>query len=94
MGAEARPALLRRAAGDLDEAYRRAARLADRLDAARLQDARLEDQRESASAAMREVVDAMALVVAAARGGTAAEAEDAATGYATAVGALRSLPAS
>lgn len=93
MGPEARVVLLRRAADDLDEAYRRTARLADRLDAAELQDARLEGQRQDAAAALQEVVSAMSLVVVAAREGTALEAEDAATGYATAVGTLRSLPA-
>ena len=82
---------LRRAAADLDDAYDRTARLADRLEAARLQDTRLEDQRAAAAVALQDVVGAMSLVVVAARQGDPADAENAAAGFTTAVAALRRL---
>lgn len=91
VGAEARVPALRRAAPDLEAAYERTARIADRLEAARLRDTRLERQRAEAAVALQDVVGAMSLVVVAARRGAPADAENAATGFTAAVAALRGL---
>ncbi|WP_217913567.1 hypothetical protein [Miltoncostaea marina] len=88
----ARPAVLRRLAPRLRDAQERTRAHADRLAAQRLEDRRLERQREGAAGALDRVADAMARVVAAAEREDGAAAASAAAGFATAVGALRSLP--
>ncbi len=93
VGPEARRGRLIAAAPALEEEYARTDRYAQRLAAARLEDARLEEQRATASTALVEVVDAMSLVVSAARAGNPVDAEQAVTEFATAVGELRGLPA-
>ncbi len=82
---------LRRAAPELEAAYERTSRIADRLEAARLRDTRLERQRSEAALALQDVVGAMSLVVVAARRGDPADAENAATGFTAAVADLRGL---
>ena len=67
--------------------------VAERLGAQRLADRRLEAQRASASAALDRVVVAMTAVTQAAAAGDPAAVETAATEFGTAVGDLRSLPA-
>lgn len=67
--------------------------VAKRLSAERLEDQRLETQRAAASAALDRVVVAMTAVNSAAALGDPAAVEAAATDFTTAVGDLRSLPA-
>lgn len=91
-GGTARPAALRRLAPRLRDALERTEAHAGRLSAARLEDRRLETQRDRASVALERVAAAMDRVVVAAERGDGAAAATAAAGFATAVGALRSLP--
>lgn len=76
----------------LDAALDRTTAVFRRIDAERLVDRRLEAQRGRAVTALEPVLAAMSIVSDAARAGDPAAFEDAAVGYATGVGDLRSLP--
>jgi len=93
-GPTATKARLRAVVNRLQAPLAQTTAVAERLGAERLADRRLEAQRASASSALDRVVVAMTAVASAAALGDPAAVETAATDFATAVGDMRSLPAS